>query len=114
MSQYGMFRAILRELSMSTPQIEARNNSVWLYIKDTLRQGKRPHEQYLRTLQTFLYYIQSSRLHRDLLSTYQGKGERTVEESAKLVGLSLPQEKQEQRNTNNSENTTFLNNISNK
>ena len=35
-----------------------------MYIKDALREGKRPHEQYLRTLQTFLYYIQSSRLHR--------------------------------------------------
>lgn len=48
--------------------------------------------QNLNLLDNYITYIQSSREHRELLARYQGKGERSVEESARLVGLELPKQ----------------------
>lgn len=46
----------------------------------------------IHLLENYLAYVQSSREHRELLARYQGKGERSVEESAHLVGLELPKQ----------------------
>lgn len=40
--------------------------------------------------QTYLSYLSNTRKHKELYAEYHGKGERSVEETANLVGLRLP------------------------
>lgn len=53
----------------------------------------RPEDHYKYFAQTYLTYLRSSRLQAELTKKYFTKGERSVEESAKLVGLRLPEQK---------------------
>lgn len=40
--------------------------------------------------ETYLTYLQSSRKYNEINQAYAGKGERSVSETAKLVGFKLP------------------------
>ena len=42
--------------------------------------------------ETYLTLLRSSRVHRDLVEEYHGKGERSIKQSAELVGLKLPEQ----------------------
>lgn len=58
--------------------------------KVTERRYCRPQDYYKFFSQTYLTYLESSRLQAELTAKYFNKGEKSVEESAKLVGLRLP------------------------
>uniref|UniRef100_A0A1X7U3Y6 Protein FMC1 homolog n=1 Tax=Amphimedon queenslandica TaxID=400682 RepID=A0A1X7U3Y6_AMPQE len=97
-SIFSLCREILRKIKETESQF-ASKDATWSYLKRFMRERKgvpaglydRGREE--RTLAAFLQYITSSAIHRDLIQQYQKKGERSVEESAHLVGLKLPQEK---------------------
>ena len=72
--------------------MQAWKGPLWKYVVAEVRNPSADQAENLRVLETYLMYIQSSREHRDLLAKYQGKGERSVEESAHLVGLELPKQ----------------------
>ena len=75
---------------------QAWRGNVWKYIASEVRSSSLSSEsneegaRNLQLLENYLTYVQSSREHRELLGRYQGRGERSVEESAHLVGLELP------------------------
>ena len=81
--------------------MQAWRGHIWKYIASEVRSSPSSsssseadqNEQAtlnLQLLENYLVYVQSSREHRELLARYQGRGERSVEESAHLVGLELP------------------------
>ena len=41
--------------------------------------------------ETYLCLLENSRKHQELIKIYHGKGERSVQEAANLVGLKLPE-----------------------
>ena len=91
-----MYSDILRQYS----HMQAWRGHVWKYIASEVRSSpsspssseadQNEQAANLWLLENYLTYVQSSREHRELLARYQGRGERSVEESAHLVGLELP------------------------
>ncbi|XP_063233139.1 protein FMC1 homolog [Bacillus rossius redtenbacheri] len=71
-----------------------------LALKYALAQGRRYRQtdqqlckarEEVRFLgETYLCYLRSSRLYQNLYDHYRGKGERSVDETAGLVGFKLP------------------------
>ena len=73
--------------------MQAWKGPVWKYVVSEVRSSSASAadlSKNLKVLETYITYLQSSREHRELLTRYQGRGERSVEESANLVGLELP------------------------
>lgn len=50
----------------------------------------RPQDHYKYFAETYLTYLKSSRMEGELVSKYFNKGERSIKDSARLVGLELP------------------------
>lgn len=59
----------------------------------TERRFCRPQDHYKYFAETYLTYLRSSRLQNELTRKYFNKGERSVQDSARLVGLELPKMK---------------------
>lgn len=55
----------------------------------------RPQDHYKYFAQTYLTYLKSTRLQDELTRKYFTKGELSIEQSAKMVGLELPKEQEE-------------------
>ena len=82
--------------------MQAWRGHVWKYIASEVRSSpsspfssaanRNEQATNLQLLENYLTYVQSSQEHRELLARYQGRGERSVEESARLVGLELPKQ----------------------
>ncbi|KAI8514364.1 hypothetical protein Bbelb_086880 [Branchiostoma belcheri] len=51
----------------------------------------RAHQELQRNAETYLCLLKSTRLQQALHAEYYGKGERTTEETAKMLGFDLPQ-----------------------
>lgn len=51
----------------------------------------RPADHYKYFAETYLVYLKSLRLQDELTKKYFHKGERSIESSARLVGLELPE-----------------------
>ncbi|XP_077483757.1 protein FMC1 homolog isoform X3 [Amblyomma americanum] len=51
----------------------------------------RAHQELQAKMDTYRCYLASSRRGRELYLQYHARGERSVEESARLVGLGLPE-----------------------
>ncbi|XP_022085250.1 protein FMC1 homolog [Acanthaster planci] len=90
-----LLRSLLRELreaKMSSP----RNTMAYGYLMDQFRKNQvtsekfcKEHNEMWHQAQTYLCMLKSTREHEALQAAYK-RGERTVEESAKLVGLKIP------------------------
>lgn len=52
----------------------------------------RPEDHYKYFAQTYLTYLRSTRLRDELTQKYFAKGEKSIQESARLVGLELPKQ----------------------
>lgn len=59
-------------------------------FKVTDQQLCKAQEEMRYMSETYLCYMKSSRKYMELHKSYQGKGERTTEETANLVGFKLP------------------------
>ncbi|OQV14974.1 hypothetical protein BV898_10875 [Hypsibius exemplaris] len=89
----AIYRAILHEIRLQKLHNPIRTD-LTTYIsrefkKHTVTEEKfcRANESALFDAKTYLEMLRSTRLHRALAAHYKGKGERTIEESANLVGL---------------------------
>ncbi|XP_065883032.1 protein FMC1 homolog [Dysidea avara] len=90
MSHLSLYRRLYREL-----RIAGSLAPVWDYVVKETRQFNGDHKimkERLEQLSLYVDYLENSRLHQDLIKKYTGKGELSVEESARIVGLKLPQE----------------------
>lgn len=89
-------RGILKELrALKGP--EYKQTMAYNYVMEQFRKNQVTGERYCRAQQealhasnTYLCLLSSTRQHLALHNLYHGKGERTPEEVAGLVGLRLP------------------------
>ncbi|KAM8931195.1 protein FMC1 homolog [Pelodytes ibericus] len=93
------FRCLLRELRYLRGASRYRETALYSYIRDNFRRNKVTSEKFCRAQQemhfqasTYLCLLRSVRNHVVLHEEYHGKGERSPEEVAGLVGLKLPQQ----------------------
>ncbi|KAM3598346.1 uncharacterized protein V6R79_016939 [Siganus canaliculatus] len=89
-------RGILKELRALHGQ-SYKQSLAYSYVVDQFRKNKVTGERYCRAQQeahhasqTYLCLLASTRNHLILHNLYHGKGERSPEEVAGLVGLRLP------------------------
>ncbi|XP_037078299.1 protein FMC1 homolog isoform X2 [Pollicipes pollicipes] len=91
-----LVRGLLRELRASTTRPEA-SNMYRDYVLDTARRFQVTGEQHCRARDELTYladtyrsYLRSRRRHAELLQAFRGRGERSVRDTAALVGFKLP------------------------
>ncbi|MED6286498.1 ATP synthase assembly factor fmc1 mitochondrial [Characodon lateralis] len=89
-------REILKELRV-IQGLSYKQSLAYNYVLDQFRKNKVTEERYCRAQQearhaslTYLCLLVSTRNHLALHNLYHGKGERSPEEVAGLVGLRLP------------------------
>ncbi|XP_008328544.1 protein FMC1 homolog [Cynoglossus semilaevis] len=89
-------RGILKELRTLHGQ-SYRESLAYGYVMEQFRKNKVTGERFCRHQQevhhvsnTYLCLLTSTRHHMALHNLYHGKGERSTEEAAQMVGLRLP------------------------
>ncbi|KFM79427.1 hypothetical protein X975_04457, partial [Stegodyphus mimosarum] len=95
----SVLRGIARELRKANPKLKpVSETSAFLFLINEYRihqltekrTCKSPEELYSMG-KTYLCYLQSLRKNQELLSQYYSKGERSVQETANLLGFRLPE-----------------------
>ncbi|KAM4720766.1 protein FMC1 homolog [Rhinophrynus dorsalis] len=93
------FRGLLRELRYMSGVNRYRETAAYNYIREQFKRNQVTSEKFCRAQQdlhfrasTYLCFLRSVRNHVALHEEYHGKGERSPEEVASLVGLKLPQQ----------------------
>ncbi|GFN93142.1 protein fmc1 homolog [Plakobranchus ocellatus] len=92
---------ILRSLAKELKAIYKKDNlqeiPTYTYLQDQFRYFQVTEEKICRAQQevnhvakTYLCYLESARKLEELSSQYRGRGDRSVESSANIVGLKLP------------------------
>ncbi|RWS09214.1 UPF0562 protein C7orf55-like protein [Dinothrombium tinctorium] len=91
----SVLRNISKELRKSTLQ-RAVNNVTLRHVLNEYRKYETTEQRTCRAkqemqflAQTYHCYLNSSRLYRELHNRYYGKGERGVEETARLLGFEI-------------------------
>jgi hypothetical protein len=92
-------RSLLHELRLIQPDGCIKNSLASKYILAQFKKYKTTDQQLCKDKEemqfmgnTYLSYLQSLRKQNDIQTYYNGKGDRTVEETAKMVGFKLPQD----------------------
>ncbi|KAJ8985707.1 hypothetical protein NQ317_014356 [Molorchus minor] len=92
-----LLRNIISELRYASPEGHVKNSLMLRYAVDQFRKYKTTDQQLCKAREevefmakTYLCYLKSSRVHKEIQQEYHGRGERTVEETAKMVGFKLP------------------------
>lgn len=92
-----LLRQIISELRYALPERGLKNNLALKYLITQFRKYNTTDQQLCKAREemefiakTYLCYLKSSRLEREILEEFHGKGERTVSETAKMVGFKLP------------------------
>ncbi|XP_065285652.1 protein FMC1 homolog isoform X3 [Dermacentor andersoni] len=93
----GLIRAVIQELRRNLPQKPVRGTLAARYLLSEARKHQttekrlcRAHQELQAKMDTYCTYLASSRKEKALHLQYHARGERSVEESAHLVGLSVP------------------------
>lgn len=93
----GLLRNLLHEVRVSVPDYKAA--AATKFISEQFREFEVTEEKHCRASEemthladTYLTYLRSQRLWAEVHSEYHTKGERSVKDSANLVGLNLPKE----------------------
>eukprot|EP00088_Acartia_fossae_P056884 TRINITY_DN6631_c0_g1_i1.p1 TRINITY_DN6631_c0_g1~~TRINITY_DN6631_c0_g1_i1.p1 ORF type:complete len:113 (-),score=1.62 TRINITY_DN6631_c0_g1_i1:174-512(-) len=96
-------RGIARELRLNEVG-KVQGTQAMNYILNQFRTNQTTQETYCKHQQemeflsdTYRTYLESQRKWRDVNETYHAKGERTVEQTAKMVGFNLPHEPKVER-----------------
>jgi len=99
----AVLRAISRELRLSHPPGTKLSGSRPLgYIVEQYRRHQLTQEQYCKQTEemtflasTYATYLESQRKWKELNDEWHARGERTVEDTARMVGFKLPHEPKE-------------------
>ncbi|KAF2893310.1 hypothetical protein ILUMI_12866 [Ignelater luminosus] len=90
-------RHITHELRQSSPQGSLKDSLVLRYIFDQYHKFKTTEQQVCKAQEevnfianSYLCYLRSTRKRQEIHDQYHGRGERSVEETARLVGFKLP------------------------
>lgn len=101
MSKIGILRQIICELRYALPESHhhhhLNNNIIYKYIVQQFRKYKTTDQQLCKAREemefiakTYLCYLKSSRLQQQIHQEFHGKGERSINETARMVGFKLP------------------------
>lgn len=92
-----VIKQLLSELRHSGTQKKIKDSLGMQYILNECRKHKTTELQFCKAQEemkfmanTYLCYLQSKRKYNEILIQYTGKGERSIEETANLVGFKLP------------------------
>lgn len=95
-----ILRQIISELRFVIPKTAGTplsNNLTLRYILKQYRKHYTTDEQLCKSREemkfmanTYLCYLRSSRLHKEINEEFHGKGERSVGETASMLGFKLP------------------------
>lgn len=90
-------RGILNELRLASTNSCIKNSLTAKYVLAQFKKYQTTDEQLCKEKDemlflgnTYLCYLQSSRNYKRINDEYKGAGERTVEDTAKMVGFKLP------------------------
>lgn len=96
-SNISLLRQIISELRLAVPSGHLKDSLAIQYLVNQYRKFKTTDEQLCRAREemkfvanTYLTYLRSTRLRDQICDEFHGKGERSVAETAKLVGFKLP------------------------
>lgn len=93
-------RCLIREMRRGLPAHETvRHSPAFTYLMKEYRRNAVTDQQYCHQqeemaylAQTYATYLESSRRYQELHAEYHGRGERSVKETADIVGFKLPSE----------------------
>lgn len=92
----SLLRHIITELRHVSSQ-PLKDNLTVRYVFNQFRKYQTTDEQLCRAREekkfiasTYLCYLRSSRLHKEINAEFNGKGARTVQQTANMVGFKLP------------------------
>lgn len=92
-----LIRSIVRELRHATNEPKIKDNKMVRYIMEQAKSHRETSEVLCKAqaelkyiAESYLTYLQSLRKYQEIRTTYSGKGERSVKETADLVGFKLP------------------------
>lgn len=93
----NVLRGIIAEVRQAIPPRNLKDNLTVQYIFKQYRKFQTTDEQLCRAREevnfiakTYLSYLRSSRLRNQIYDEFHGKGERSVADTARLVGFKLP------------------------
>lgn len=80
--------------------IPVHKTATWKYIRKLITRSSSYSQEERRNLfhvgETYLTYLRSSRQYSTIMINYRGKGERTVLDTATIVGFKLPESSTEE------------------
>ncbi|XP_076759625.1 protein FMC1 homolog isoform X4 [Xylocopa sonorina] len=92
-----LLRSLIQEVRRMSPEQSTKDNIMIQYILNEARSHRetsevlcKAREELQNLAQTYLCYLESQRLGKEIHTRYTGKGERSVKETADLVGFKLP------------------------
>lgn len=96
----NIYRSLLNELRLSSSNGCLKTDShIFKYISAQFKKFKTTDQQICRAKeemqflgQTYLCYLQSLRKQQEIQKHFHGKGERSIRDTANLVGFKLPQD----------------------
>ncbi|BES91205.1 unnamed protein product [Nesidiocoris tenuis] len=90
-------RHLLSEIRQATSDRKLKDTPVVSYIFHQYKRFQVTDQQLCKAqdemaclANTYVTYLQSVRKYKDLLTSYQSAGERSVEKTAEMVGFKLP------------------------
>lgn len=100
MSANKIYRALLNELRQNSPSGVLNKESLpFKYITSQFKKYQttdqvlcKAKEEMKFLGETYLCYLQSVRKQTQIQNKYKGKGERSIQETANMVGFKLPQD----------------------
>ncbi|VDI29120.1 Hypothetical predicted protein [Mytilus galloprovincialis] len=92
-----LFRSLLKELRFINSKRNITECPTYQFMLEQFKNHKVTSEKYcqgkhdvVHVADTYLCLLESTRKHQELTEMYGGKGERSIEASANIVGLKLP------------------------
>lgn len=90
-------RQLLSEIRKQSSTKKLSENQMVQYIFHQYRKHQVTDQQHCKAIdemhfkaRTYTDYLQNARLYKEINAEFKGKGERTVEETARMVGFKLP------------------------
>ncbi|XP_005097606.1 protein FMC1 homolog [Aplysia californica] len=92
-----VLRSLAKELGRVYRKEKLQDVPAYAYLHEQMKNFEvtdekicRAHNEVQHVAETYLCYLESLRKQEELSQQYKGRGERSVESSAEIVGLKLP------------------------
>lgn len=90
-------KKLLTELKAITPEANRKESLAAKYVVSQFKKFETTEQQHCRAkeemqfaAETYLCYLRSVRKHKELSEMYSGRGERSIRDTADMVGFKLP------------------------